>query len=161
MGMITAPHASALKVPRRRTSSCLDEKGQMTVELSIAFPILLAVAVVAVNALLFFSDCAAFDRVARNATRVHAASPAYGQKIEQSRALIQTSIDESFDAPYLASRVSVEEVSGRHACFTATLEFSPTLFGLGMKSSVFGVDLPHLEHSVSMVVDPYKPGVLL
>ena len=48
-----------------------------------------------------------------------------------------------------------------HARFTATIEFSPTLFGLGLKSSVFGVSLPHLEHAVSLTVDPYKPGVLL
>ena len=26
---------------------------------------------------------------------------------------------------------------------------------------LFGVALPHLEHAVSLTVDPYKPGVLL
>lgn len=49
------------------------ERGQMTVELAVVFPALLAVAVIAVNALLFFSECAAFDRVAREAVRLHAA----------------------------------------------------------------------------------------
>ena len=36
--------------------------GQMTVEFVVAFPAMLAIAFVAVNAILFFSDCAAFDR---------------------------------------------------------------------------------------------------
>ena len=106
------------------------ERGQMTVELAVVFPALLAVAVIAVNALLFFSECAAFDRVAR-------------------------------DRPYLGTRVAVEGTADGHARFTATIEFSPTLFGLGLKSSVLGVALPRLEHAVSLTVDPYKPGMLL
>ena len=56
-----------------------DDRGQMTVELLVVLPVVLIVAVVAVNALTFFGDCAAFDRVARNAVRLCAASPAYGQ----------------------------------------------------------------------------------
>ena len=123
----------------------------MTVELAVVFPVLLAVAVIAANALLFFSECAAFDRVAREAVRVHAASPACGQGLEQSCALVSQTVEQAFDRPCLGTRVAV----------TATIEFSPTLFGLGLKSSVFGVSLPHLEHAVSLTVDPYKPGVLL
>ena len=137
------------------------ERGQMTVELAVVFPVLLAVAVIAVNALLFFSECAAFDRVAREAVRVHAASPACGQGLEQSCALVSQTVEQAFDRPYVGTRVAVEGTAGGHARFTATIEFSPTLFGLGLKSSVFGVALPHLEHAVSLTVDPYKPGVLL
>ena len=137
------------------------ERGQMTVELAVVFPALLAVAVIAVNALLFFSECAAFDRVAREAVRVHAASPACGQGLEQSCALVSQTVEQAFDRPYVGTRVAVEGTAGGHARFTATIEFSPTLFGLGLKSSVFGVALPHLEHAVSLTVDPYKPGVLL
>lgn len=135
--------------------------GQMTVELAVVFPVLMVVAVVAVNALLFFSECAAFDRMVRDVVRIQAASPAYGQGLEQSRALVADTVSQSLDRPYLDMRVAVEGVQGGCARFTATLEFSPTLFGLGMRSSVLGVALPHLEHSVSMTVDPYKPGVLL
>ena len=133
----------------------------MTVELAVAFPVLLIVAVIAVNALLFFSECAAFDRIAREAVRVHAASPAYGQGLEQSRALVADEVERAFEKPYLAVRVAVEGTDGGHARFTATLEFFPTLFGLGLKSSVFGVALPHLEHAVALAVDPYKPGVFV
>lgn len=89
-----------------------DERGQMTVELAAAFPVLIIVAVIAVNALAFFSECAAFDNVFRDAVRVHVTSPAAGQGIEQSSALVQTALSAAFDAENEAVRVSAEGVSG-------------------------------------------------
>ena len=65
------------------------EKGQMTVELAVAMPVLIVVAVIAANALTFFAECAVFDRVAHEAVRVHAAAPAYGQGPGQSCALVE------------------------------------------------------------------------
>lgn len=145
-----------------KVSNCFrrNESGQMTVEFVVMFPVVVIVAVVAVNALLFFSECAAFDRVVRDAVRVHATSPAYGQGLEQSKAQVQTALDEAFDRPYLDACVLVEGGNFGHVTFVAVLEFYPTLFGMGLKSQVFGVSLPHLEHSVSYTVDVYKPGVL-
>ena len=138
-----------------------DERGQMTVELAAAFPVLIIVAVIAVNALAFFSECAAFDNVFRDAVRVHATSPAAGQGIEQSSALVQTALSAAFDAENEAVRVSAEGVSGGHTRFTGTLEYMPTLFGLGLRSTVFGIPLPPLTHAVSISCDCYKPGGLL
>ena len=67
----------------------------------------------------------------------------------------------AFDAENEAVRVSAEAVSGGHTRFTGTLEYMPTLFGLGLRSTVFGIPLPPLTHAVSIAVDCYKPGVLL
>lgn len=136
------------------------ELGQMTVEIAVTLPVFIVVALIAVNAVLFFSECAAFDRVAREAMRIHVASPSYEQGLEQSRAKVASEITQALGRPYLQSRVAIEGTAAGHVRCTATLEFSPTLFGLGLKPSVFGVALPHLEHTVSLVVDPYKPGVL-
>lgn len=138
-----------------------NDSGQMTVELAVVFPILIIIAVIAVNVLLFFSECAMFDNVFRDAVRVHAASPAYGQDIEQGRALVASALSEGFDQPYESIRVAVEGANGGHVRFSATLEFFPTLFGLGLKTSVLGVALPPLSHSTDFVVDCYKPGVFL
>ena len=44
--------------------------------------------------------------------------------------------------------------------FTARIEYAPTLFGLGMRSEIFGVALPPLVHEVDLVVDAYKPGIM-
>lgn len=138
-----------------------DESGQMTVEFAVAFPVMVIVAVIAVNALLFFSDCARFDRMARDAVRVHAASPGYGQMLGDSVSLVADELEGSFDGDHIAVSVTAEARSSGHTEFIATLRFHPTLFGLGLKSSVFGVDLPALEHAVSMTVDVYKPGVVV
>lgn len=138
-----------------------DERGQMTVELAVAFPVLIVVAVIAVNALTFFSECAAFDNAFRDSVRVFATSPASGQGIEQSVALVQADLAAAFDAANEEARVSVEGAAGGHTRFTGTLEYDPTLFGLGLRSSVFGIALPPLTHAASIAVDCYKPGVLL
>ena len=61
---------------------------------------------------------------------------------------------------YLEASVSVAGESFGQKRFRATLRFTPTLFGMGLKSSVFGVSLPQLELSTELVVDVYKPGVL-
>ena len=97
----------------------------MTVEFVVAFPVVVVVAVIAVNAMLFFSECAAFDRVARDAVRVHAASPAYGQGLEQSRASVQAAIEEALAQPYTDVRVAVEGASLGHVTFTAHAGIPP------------------------------------
>lgn len=146
---------------RARSKGLHDRCGQMTVEFAVAFPVFLIAAVICVNALLFFADCASFDRLFRDAVRVHAASPSYGQTLEDSRVLVLGTLEESVQRDNLSIDVAVESQSGGHAKFTATERFAPTLFGLGLKSSVFGVALPQIEHSASMTIDCYKPGVLL
>ena len=138
-----------------------DERGQMTVELAVAMPVLIIVAVIAVNACTFLAECATFDRVAHQAVRVHAASPSYGQGVEQSCALIEEEVREALsDGPF--------DVSVGHSAtgadldeFTVVLEYHPTLFGMGLRSQVFGVEMPALTHTVTYVVDVYKPGVIV
>ena len=133
----------------------------MTVQLAVAMPVLIIVAVIAVNALTFFAECAVFDRVAHEAVRVHAAAPAYGQSLGQSCALVEQDIRAALGAENLD--VSVTSGSAGFDCeqFTTTLEFHPTLFGLGLRTEVFGVAMPALSHTTSYVVDVYKPGVVV
>ena len=57
-------------------------------------------------------------------------------------------------------RVASRDCAG-HTSFSATLEYMPTLFGLGLRSEVMGVAMPKLSHTEELVVDCYKPGVLL
>ncbi len=146
-------------------ASCCDglrgRSGQLTVEFAVGFPVMIVVAIIATNAVLFFGDCAVFDRAFREAVRVYATSPAYEQTVQDSKELITEALSETMSADRLVVGVAVESVSGGHTCFTGTVQFKPTLFGLNLKSSVFGVELPSLSHSTSLVVDCYKPGVLV
>lgn len=138
-----------------------DERGQMTVELMVVLPAVIIIAIIAVNALTFFGMCAEFDRIARNAVRICATSPAYGQDVGQSVAQVEQMIVEAMDLEGGACAVSASQDALGHTTFDLALTYQPTLFGLGLKSEVFGVALPQLAHSTSLTVDVYKPGMLL
>lgn len=137
------------------------QSGQMTIELACAIPALIIIAIIATNALAFFADCAELDRVAREAIRVHAASPAYGQAADQSCALVEQTVKSALERPNVELSVSHTSTGFDYEAFTVTAEYSPTLFGMGLRSEVFGVPLPRLFHTLTYVVDPYKPGVVV
>lgn len=140
-------------------SKLRDRQGQASVELMTVLPVAIILATVAVNALLFFSDCAAFDRIARNAARTYAASPAYGEELGDSTASIQAALDASFSRNNLSCEVSTTS-SGSFVRVKAKLSFAPTLFGLGLKQEILGVSLPKLTHETSLTVCRYRPGVI-
>lgn len=143
-----------------RIGECASKRrGQMTIELAVAFPVLIAVAVIAVNAMTFFADCAAFDRLAHESVRIHATAPAYHQGQAQSCSLVTADLKAALPRENLEMSVVCEAVAFDCEKFTATLEYSPTLFGMGLRSEVFGVSMPKLKHQTSFVVDVYKPGV--
>lgn len=141
--------------------SRIGERGQATMELLAVLPVMLAVALIVTNAVLFLSECAAFDRLVPQAVRVHASSPAYGQEVQDSRALVQAQLDEAFPEENLKVSVAVAQAAEGRLSFDATLEFAPTLFGMGLRSEVLGVELPRLSHTVTCTVDQYKPGVMV
>lgn len=137
------------------------ERGQMTVELAVAMPVLIIVAVIAVNALTFFVDCAVFDRAFCDAVRTYAAAPAYGQGAAQSCSSVEQVVREALSQPNVDISVSHGKTGFDFDEYTGVIEYQPTLFGLGLRSSVFGVALPTLSHTTTYVVDSYKAGVVV
>lgn len=144
------------KVAERRAT-----KGQMTVELAVGIPVFIAVALVVFNAMLFLENCASFDRHAKDAVRIYAAAPAYGQGASDSAALIRASLEESFSADYLSVAVYMQGSPLGFTTYTACLWFTPTLFGRGFSGTVFSIVLGPIEHTTQLTADPYKPGVVL
>lgn len=136
-----------------------DERGQMAVELCVVFPVAIIIALITVNALLFFSSCAQFDRVSRNAVRIYGTSPEYGEGTEQVIEKILGTIRSAMDADDSEVSVTCAHTYGGYTTYEMRLEYAPTLFGAGMVQSVFGVSLPKLEHVIHLTVDPYKPGM--
>lgn len=134
--------------------------GQMTVELAVMVPVILAIAVIATNACLFLSECAAFDRAALDAVRAEATSLSFGEREEDACARVREALEREFDRDFLSVEVGCEGAEGGMVEYTATLRFRPTLFGLGFRSEFFGVELDGLSHEASLAVDPYRPGVL-
>ena len=136
------------------------ESGQMTVELCVVFPVLIVLAVIAVNALLFFGECAEFDRVGRSAVRTFAAVPSHGQESDAASAKVQSALEQSLANDNLEFEVSSSRDYRGYDEYVMTMTFHPTLFGMGLKEEVFGVPLPSLSHQTRLVVNPYKPGIL-
>ena len=142
--------------PRR----AFDERGQMTVELAIVMPVALIIAVIAVNIMAFAVSCAEFDRVARNAARTYAAAPAYEQTLDGCAAAVDNALSEALGEPNIETKVVANGSTQGYMSLFMTMEYRPTLFGLGLKDEVFGVPLPAMEHSIALVVDTYRPGML-
>lgn len=136
-----------------------DEKGQMTIELALFLPVALIVGMIVFNALLFFGQCAEFDRIARNAVRVCASSPTYGQTSSESVQQVLAQIEERFDDDNVECTVEMLSDSQGLNTYEATIGFHPTLFGMTVRDEVFGVRLPILTHKTKLTVDPYKPGM--
>lgn len=138
-----------------------NSSGQATVEMAVMLPAALALAVIVVNALLFFSDCAAFDRAFRNAVRVYATSPAYDQDVSDSCALVEQALASTLDVERLRVDVEARGVGAGHLAFTGTLSCTPSLFGRGAIDEIFGVRVPQLVHRAHLTIDQCKPGVIV
>lgn len=137
-----------------------DDGGQATVELAVVLPVVIIVAVIAVNALTFFGACAAFDRVARQAICAWGAAPEASQSVDAAAAQVRSEVERAVGASNVTVSVRTEGAPAGLTKFTARLEYRPTLFGLGLRQEVFGVPLPPLVHEVALMVDAYKPGIL-
>ena len=135
--------------------------GQMTVEFVVAFPAMMAIALIAVNAVLFFSDCASFDRLFRNSVCAYAASPAYEQGVEQSCSLVETALNDGMGRDNLQIAVGSTGSEGGTGTFVGTMRFQPTLFGKGNLTGAFGVSFPTLSHEEKISVCVYKPGLVV
>ena len=134
-------------------------RGQATLELMIVLPAALALALVVTNAAAFLAECAAFDRAARNAVRIYASSPGFNENDGQILESIEKTLRENLVAPNLQVAVAGTK-RYPYTNVQATLSYTPTLFGLPMRASLFGVRLPAIEHRISLTVDRYKPGML-
>lgn len=161
MGIMNFSKAEKQLSASKQPLLVLGDSGQMTVEFMVTLPVLLIVAVIATNALLFFSECAAFDRMARDAVRIYACSPTYAQSSEQSCSQIKEVLQASFENEYLECEVTFSSASMGHTTYISTLIFHPTLFSMGLRSEVLGIKLPQFKHFVELSVDTYKPGVLI
>ena len=150
----------------------LGSRGQMAVEMAVVLPILLAVAGIAINLMVYLGDCARFDRVAAEAVRIQAASPGYSNYSSTSRAQeVQKQIELAFaTSDHLTITVTVHEgttdgstdgdrvtlsLVPRLETYTCTLSYRPWGFG----KSFFGIEFSGISHTRQYVIDPYRPGV--
>lgn len=138
-----------------------ESSGQMTIEFVVLFPVMLIIALIAFNSMLFLSECAAFDRLFRESVCVFAPSPASEDAPDRTCAQIEGALETLSQKSHLSCGISQSTGSDGLTTFTGTLLYTPSLFGAYPVQRIFDVELPPLEHTVQMAVDVYKPGVLL
>ena len=95
-------------------------RGQMTIEFALLFPVMLMIALIACNSILFLSECASFDRIFRESVCVFAPSPASEETTGQICAHIEEALAQFNERDYLSCSVSASEDQGRasdhHEC---------------------------------------------
>lgn len=134
---------------------CAHCSGQMTVEFAVVAPVLIAIAFVVVNAMVFLGDCAAFDIVARDAIRLQADD---GFEGANGAAEVRQRIEDGLSMEHETVEVTCVRTGLGHVRYTARTAFLPP-FLRGVR--VFGVSVPPLEHEVSLTVSPYRKGVVI
>lgn len=147
--------------------------GQMSVEFAALLPVMLVVALVGLNLMRYVELCSEFDQVALDAVVSQGVSPAGEQTVESAERQVRSCIE---DAMGSGRSVSVEVTStdeGRFGGsgenltvvpsltrFTCTLKITPWPGRLSIAGVEFVPPL-RLVHERSIVVDRYRPGVVV
>lgn len=135
--------------------------GQMTVEIAVVFPVVIVIAVILFNALSFASLCGSFDRLAKNEIRSICSSLSLEESEEENFDALVRNLNERFHDENVSVTCKKRHLSNSFMEYTCELNFFPTLFGMELKKSTFGIELPPLKHIQRHVVDQKKEGDIL
>ena len=156
---------------RRAAGTLRSRVAQMTVELAVLTPVVIVVALVALNLMGFVEACAAFDQAAQDAVIAHGVAPPGEQGERSAGVAVRESIEESLGREDRCEvEVRGESVSGatggasgasplltRYVC---TLTYRPWPRMLRLPGVTYEAPLA-LEHECELVVDRYRPGVVV
>ncbi len=149
-----------------------EERAQATVEMAVVTPVLLVLALIVYNVMLFAGAVARFDRVVPDIVLAHAVAPS-GEGDDSSidaSATVQAQIQHAMEGYDLQIEVSSEQgattsdggllsLSGTFRTYTCTMRYEPWPSSL----SIAGVSLgapAQLSHERAVTVDPWRPGVV-
>lgn len=138
-----------------------ETSGQMTIEFVVMFPVMLMIALVAFNSVLFLAECAAFDRIFRESVCVFAPSPASDESPDRICAQVEGQLNAFEQKSYLSCDVTQSAQADGCIAYTGTLFFTPSIFGAYPMHRVFDIALQPIQHSIRIDIDAYRPGVFL
>lgn len=155
-----------------------EDRAQATVEMAIVAPVMLVLALIVYNVMMFVSATARFDRVAPDVVLAHGVAPA-GDATgvlsgASAAAQVEKQLAQAMDGHEVRVEVVVEggegsdgsdrgsllSLVGSLRTYRCTLRYRPWPQGL----SIAGVDLGapfELVHSKAVTVDPWKSGVIV
>ena len=158
--------------PSRAEPLHRETRAQATVEMAVVAPVLIVLALIVYNIMMFLSATARFDRVAPDIVLAHAASPAGADDREGSIVgTVATELSEAMGSYGVEIEVTCaeEESSGVGSIFSlvggqrtyrCVMKYVPwpgnvVLAGVDMGAPVV------LEHVREVTVDPWRPGVVM
>ncbi|MDO5044958.1 MAG: hypothetical protein Q4E22_06670 [Coriobacteriia bacterium] len=148
-----------------------DEKGQMFVEYALLLPVVLILIIVLINLFWYVRAVVHFDQISTNAVLAHASSPSASHE-SNSHDLVRQAIEKSLkDFKRIEISVSSEGLDSDENTkalfslkahlkkYTCTLVYEPWPLSFGVGD--FDAKIPlQLKYEKSLVIDPYRPGVV-
>lgn len=147
-----------------------EEAAQASVELAIVAPILIVLALIVYNLMVFSSAVARFDRVAPDIVIAHGVSPA-GNGGDGVCETIAEQLEGAMEGYDVKIEVTCDEEGGIGPATLLTLVASPKTYRCTMRLApwpsgleIAGVKMgapEFLSHERAVTVDPWKPGVVV
>ena len=143
------------------------QKGQMFVETALVLPVVLVVALIAINLCKFADICSKFDRITADQIIAHGISsshPTDGETLENLTQKIKAALkcDDSCDI-VVSSEGESEGIGNMVSVFPkyqVTLKYKPWPHTLRLP--LVSLESPlYLTHTTSIVISPYKSGVVI
>ncbi len=150
-----------------------EEAGQMSVEAALVLPVLIVLAFVMANVLLYVEACITFDRIAYDAVLSQGVAPSGEQSTEQASSAIQSTIEEALNRSstcevkvvaydvdrFSSSNGAVFSIVPSLTRYECTLYFTP--WGSSIQFAGISFTPAALTHTRSYVVDRYRSGVVV
>ena len=154
--------------------ACLrEERAQATVEMAMITPVLLVLALIVYNVMIFAGAVARFDRVVPDIVLAHAVSPGGegDDSVVDASATVQAQIQDTMEGYELQIEVSSEQgtaatdggllsLSGTFRTYTCTMRYEPWPGSLSIAGFSLGAPAV-LTHERAVTVDPWRPGVVM
>lgn len=148
----------------------LERRAQATLEMAIVAPVLIVLALVAYNLMVYASAVARFDRVAPDIVLAHAVSPV-GDGGEDVIEVIENQLDKAMSGYGVAIGVALDGEDGRDPGSALTLVGTMRTYRCSFEyvpwptdMRIAGVDMgspASLHHERAVVIDPWRPGVVV
>lgn len=152
-----------------------EERAQATVELAVALPVLIVLALIVYNVMLFAAAAARFDRMAPNVVLAQAVSPAGDEgdaegvsdtasvvAVELERAMegYPVTVEVSRDADADEGSGTLLSLVGALHTYRCTMRYEPWPRALSIAGVRLGAP-DALVHERAVTIDPWRPGVVV
>lgn len=154
--------------------ACLHEEcAQATVEMAVVTPVLLVLALIVYNIMVYAGAVARFDRVVPDIVLAHAVAPGGegDDSAVDASTRVQAEVQSAMEGYDLQIEVSSEQgttatdsgllsLSGTFRTYSCTMSYKPWPGALSIAGVSLGAPAA-LTHERAVTVDPWRPGVVM